>query len=143
MSLSNALDALLKNGTEAGEIPGVVAVVADRNGVIYEGSAGVRAHGGTVPMTVDTFAWFASMTKAITGTAAMQLVEQGKLDLDAPAAKVLPELGKIQVRTGWAADGKAEMAREKLSLVLDRFKEGFDTSDLRTARQLVEELAAS
>jgi len=118
MSLSNALDALLKSGTEAGEIPGVVAVAADRNGVFYEGSAGVRAHGGTVPMTVDTFAWFASMTKAVTGTAAMQLVEQGKLDLDAPAAKVLPELGKIQVRTGWAADGKAILRAPKSPITL-------------------------
>lgn len=107
MSLSTALDALLKKGTEGGEIPGVVAVAADRSGVIYEGASGVRAHGGTTPMTLDTFACFASMTKAITGAAAMQLVEQGRLDLDAPAAKVLPELGKIQVRTGWAADGKA------------------------------------
>jgi methyl acetate hydrolase len=105
MSLSNTLDALLKAATANGEIPGVVATAADRSGVIYEGAAGVRAAGGSTPMTVDTFAWYASMTKAITGAAAMQLVEQGKLDLDAPAAKVLPELGRVQVRTGWNADG--------------------------------------
>lgn len=118
MSLSTALDALLKSGTDGGQIPGVVAVAADRNGVIYEGSAGVRAHGGDVPMTVDTFAWFASMTKAVTGAAAMQLVEQGKLDLDAPAAKICPELGKVQVRTGWDANGKAILRAPKGTITL-------------------------
>lgn len=118
MSLSNALDALLKSGTDKGEIPGVVATVADRNGVIYEGAAGVRAAGGNVPMTVDTFAWYASLTKGVTATAAMQLVEQGKLDLDAPAAKVVPELDKIQVRTGWDSNGKAILRAPKSTITL-------------------------
>ena len=73
MSLNNALDALLKASTERGDIPGVIATVADRSGVIYEGAAGMRATGGSAPMTMDTFIWFASMTKAVTGAAAMQL----------------------------------------------------------------------
>ena len=118
MSLSNTLDALLREATANGAIPGVVATAADRNGVIYEGAAGVRAHGGSTPMTVDTFAWYASMTKAVTGAAAMQLVEQGKLDLDAPAGKVLPELGKVQVRTGWNADGTPILRAPKRPVTL-------------------------
>ncbi|WP_428312789.1 serine hydrolase domain-containing protein [Hydrocarboniphaga sp.] len=105
MSLNNALDAVLQAAADSGDIPGVIATVADRSGVIYEGAFGVRAVGGGVPMTMDTFIWFASLTKSLTATAAMQLVEQGRLDLDAPAASVLPEIGKIQVRTGWNADG--------------------------------------
>ena len=48
-------------------------------------------------MTPDTVCMIASMTKAVTGTAAMQLVEQGVLDLDAPAAKWAPYLGEVQV----------------------------------------------
>jgi len=118
MSLNSALDALLKASTEHGDIPGVIATVADRSGVIYEGAAGVRATGGSTPMTMDTFIWFASMTKAVTGAAAMQLVEQGKLDLDAPAAKVLPELGRIQVRTGWNADGTPILRAPKSPVTL-------------------------
>ena len=45
------------------------------------------------------------MTKAITGTAAMQLVEQGKLSLDGPGADVLPLLGELDVLTGFDDDG--------------------------------------
>lgn len=118
MSLTQTLDALLKAATDAGDMPGVVATAADRSGVIYEGAAGVRAVGGTTPMTVDTFAWYASMTKSVTGAAAMQLVEQGKLSLDAPAAKVLPELGKVQVRTGWNADGTPVLRAPKGTITL-------------------------
>ncbi|WP_439640791.1 serine hydrolase domain-containing protein [Nevskia sp.] len=118
MSLNTALDALLKASTEKGGVPGVVATVADRNGVIYEGAAGLRATGGSTPMSMDTFFWFASLTKGVTAMAAMQLVEQGKLDLDAPAGKVLPELGKVQVRTGWNADGTPILRAPKSPVTL-------------------------
>ncbi|WP_293374563.1 serine hydrolase [Nevskia sp.] len=118
MSLNQALDALLGSSTEKGAIPGVIATVADRNGVIYEGSAGVRATGGSTPMTMDTFVWFASMTKAVTAAAAMQLVEQGQLDLDAPAARVLPELASVQVRSGWDANGAAILRPPKGDVTL-------------------------
>lgn len=118
MSLNTALDALLKASTEQGDIPGVIATVADRSGVIYEGAAGMRATGGSAPMTMDTFIWFASLTKGVTAVAAMQLVEQGKLDLDAPAAKLLPELGKLQVRTGWNADGTPILRAPKTPVTL-------------------------
>jgi methyl acetate hydrolase len=57
----------------------------------------MRAAGGDVLMTPDTVVWIASMTKAVTGAAAMQLVEQGRLSLDAPAAGTLPALGRVQV----------------------------------------------
>ena len=54
-------------------------------------------------MTLDTVFWIASMTKAVTSTAAMQLVEQGKLRLDEPIADVLPELASPQVLEGFDA----------------------------------------
>jgi len=118
MSLNNALDALLQSTVEKGDLPGVIATVADRDGVIYERACGMRAVGGSTPMSMDTFVWFASLSKAVTTTAAMQLVEQGKLDLDAPAAKLLPEIGKIQVRTGWNADGSPILRAPKSPVTL-------------------------
>jgi methyl acetate hydrolase len=82
------LDALLRAAVKQKRVPLVAAMVADRRGVIYERGVGV-----------DTAAVFAiaSMTKPITSVAAMQLVEAGKLSLDAPAATYVPELGKVQV----------------------------------------------
>lgn len=102
------LDAVLGRVTEkrgAGQVPGVVAMLTDRNGTVYEGAAGLRSLGGAQPMTTDTvFAMF-STTKAVTGTAVLQCVEEGLVDLDAPAARYLPEIGKLQVIDGFDAEG--------------------------------------
>ena len=86
--------------------PGVVAAATDRDGTIYEGGFGERVIGSGVAMTTDTVGWIASMTKALTGTAAMQLVEQGRLELDRPAADWVPELSEVQVLEGFADDGE-------------------------------------
>jgi CubicO group peptidase (beta-lactamase class C family) len=69
-------------------------------------------------MTADTVVWIASMTKAVTGACAMQLVEQGRLSLDAPIATVLPELDKVQVLEGFAPDGTPRLrpARRPITL---------------------------
>jgi CubicO group peptidase (beta-lactamase class C family) len=69
-------------------------------------------------MGADTVMWIASMTKPVVGAAAMQLVEQGKLSLDAPAAKVLPELGTFKVLDGWEADGKPRLRAPKTEITL-------------------------
>jgi methyl acetate hydrolase len=79
-----AIDKVLNKPIEAGLVPGVVAVAADDSGVIYEGAFGRRAVGSTEPMTLDSVFRIASMTKAITGTAAMQLVEKGRIGLEQP-----------------------------------------------------------
>ncbi len=100
------INAALSAATEAGDVPGVVAMATDRDGVIYEGAFGKRVLGQPEPMTPDTVVWIASMTKALTSAGAMQLVEQGKLDLDAPAAKVVPEIGAAQVLEGFDAGGQ-------------------------------------
>jgi CubicO group peptidase (beta-lactamase class C family) len=105
-SRKSRIDAALHRAVEAGDVPGVVAMATDRQSVIYEGAFGKRVLGRPEPMTVDTVAWIASMTKAITAAGAMQLVEQGKLDLDAPAAKVLPEISAAQVLEGFDAGGQ-------------------------------------
>jgi len=104
--LKQRADQILGNAVAAGAVPGVVAMVTDREGTVYEGAFGERTLGGGQPMTIDTVAWIASMTKAITSVAAVQCVERGQIDLDAPAYKVLPAIGEAQVLTGFDADGK-------------------------------------
>lgn len=118
MSLSNTLDQMLAKACEGGAIPGVVATAADESGVIYEGFAGVRSIDKPDPMDLGTTALFASMTKAVTGAAAMQLVEQGKLELDAPAGKVIPYLGDVKVLEGFDADGKPKLRPAKGTVTL-------------------------
>ena len=114
---SNA-DALLQRAADTGDVPGVVAVAIDRSGVIYEGGFGLRILGQPTRMSPDTVVWIASMTKAVTGTAAMQLVEQGKVDLDSPAARWVPALGRVQVLDGWDADGQPRLRAPKRPITL-------------------------
>lgn len=105
MADKSAIDKLLQGAVSAGEVPGVVAVAADDSGVIYQGAFGRRRLTDDAPMTLDTVFRIASMTKAITGSAAMQLVEQGRLSLDQPAGEVLPGLAKPQVLEGFSDAG--------------------------------------
>lgn len=86
-------------------VPGVVAGVTDRSGTVSLQAAGVRSLETMEPMTEDTVFAIFSTTKAITGTAALQLVESGQLDLDAPAREYVPEIGELQVLDGFDADG--------------------------------------
>ena len=109
MTLKTSIDALLQAGVQSGAVPGVVAMAADRDGIIYEGAFGERTLGSGQSMTLDTVGWIASMTKALTSVAAVQCVERGQLDLDAPASKVVPEIGHARVLTGFDADGLVVM----------------------------------
>src|SRR5215510_2103867 len=113
-----AIDRLLKDAADAGDVPGVVAMATDREGAIYEGAFGQRVLGEPAPMRLDSVAWIASMTKAITGTAAMQLVEQGKLDLDAAAATVVSALGQVEVLEGFDAAGQPRTRAPKRPITL-------------------------
>ena len=118
MALKDSLDRMLQAATEAGAVPGVVAVVTDRDGLLYEGGFGERALGGGAAMTPDTVVWIASMTKAVTATAAMQLVERGLLELDAPAKAVLPYLGEVQVLEGFDGNGESRLRPPKGDITL-------------------------
>jgi methyl acetate hydrolase len=104
--MKSAADKLLKAGVSRGDVPGVVAMATDARGTTYEASFGKRVLGEAAVMTPDTVMWIASMTKAITGAAAMQLVERGKLALDAPASAVVPALGEVAVLEGFDSAGK-------------------------------------
>ncbi len=113
-----SIAAPLRRAAEAGDIPGVVAAAATRDGVIFNEGFGARDLGSGAPMVADTVVWIASMTKAITGACAMQLVEQGRLALDGDIAAVLPELGRVQVLDGFAADGTPRLRAPKRAITL-------------------------
>ena len=112
------IDAVLRRAAEAGEVPGVVALAAMPGGVVYEGAFGRRDLALGSAMTPDTIFRIASMTKAVTSVAAMQLVEAGKLELDQPIGRVLPELAAPQVLVGFDAAGKPRLrpARRPITL---------------------------
>src|SRR6202022_4015985 len=104
--LRSACDGILqKVVTGKDRVPGVVAMITNRSGNIYEGAAGKRSLGGNQPMTTDSVFAIYSTTKAITGTAALQCVEEGKLDLDAPAKNYVPDIGKLEAPDGSDAAG--------------------------------------
>ncbi|MDN5000939.1 serine hydrolase domain-containing protein [Bradyrhizobium sp. GCM10027634] len=107
-------DAILNETVTSGPgVPGVVAMVTDRNGNIYEGAAGKRRTDRPEAMTTDSSFAIFSTTKAMTGTAALQLIEEGKLDLDAPARKYAPDIGKLQVIDGFDAKGQPRLRAPK------------------------------
>lgn len=118
LRLGRQADCLLSEATSAGQIPGVSAAVTNDAETFYEGAFGVRAQGQDAPMTLDTVMWIASMTKPLVGAAAMQLVEQGKLTLDDPIARVLPDIEAIQVITGWDAQGQPYLRPPKTPITL-------------------------
>jgi methyl acetate hydrolase len=95
------IDDALRAGRERRNIPAVVAMVADGNSTLYSGAFGSRDAASKLPVNEKSLFSIMSMTKAITTTAVMQLIEQGKLKLDDPAARVLPELAKVQVISGF------------------------------------------
>ena len=105
--MTNSIDQVLRHATETGEVPGVVAIAANDREVIYEGAFGKQNINAAAPMTMDTIFRIASMTKAVTSVAAMQLVEQGKLQLDQPVASVIPAFGELQVLVGFYGDNPA------------------------------------
>jgi methyl acetate hydrolase len=107
------IDKVLKKPIETGLIPGVVALAADDGGVFYEGAFGRRAVDKPEPMTLDSVFRIASMTKAVTGTAAMQLVEEGRIGLDQPIGDVLPVVKNVKVLEGFDAGGAPRLRDPK------------------------------
>jgi methyl acetate hydrolase len=112
------IDAVLRRGVEGQEVPGVVAMAVNDKGVIYEGAFGTRDLASGPAMTLDTIFRLASMTKAVTSVAAMQLVEQGKLQLEQPIGNVLPELSAPQVLDGFDDAGAPRLRAAKRPITL-------------------------
>src|SRR5262245_24576839 len=96
------IDEILGTAVADRKVPGAVALVVDRDGVVYEGAAGrTRADGAGAAVTPTTMFRIASMTKALATVGVLQLVEQGKVGLDSPVADVLPEFGSLRVLDGF------------------------------------------
>ncbi len=121
MTLQTEVQDILDRGVGAGDVVGAAAQVVTGDGLLAAAAAGSRsaaAAPGAEPMTLDTVCWIASMTKAVTGAAAMQLVERGELHLDEPACRVLPSLAGAGVLEGFDGDGQPVVrpARGQISL---------------------------
>jgi methyl acetate hydrolase len=112
------VDEALGSAVVRGDVPGVVAMAAARDRVVYQAAFGRRALSEEAAMSTDTVFWIASMTKAITSAAAMQLVEQGKLALDNEIANVLPELAAPQVLEGFDPSGQPRLRPARRSITL-------------------------
>jgi len=112
------IDKRLRQAAERGDVPGVVAVAATREGPVYEGAFGVRSLSTGAAMTADTVFWIASMTKAVTSTAAMQLAERGRLRLDQPIGELLPELAAPEVLEGFDEAGEPKLRPAKRPITL-------------------------
>jgi CubicO group peptidase (beta-lactamase class C family) len=113
-----AIDKILTKPIDAGLIPGIVALAADDRGVVYRGAFGRRAVDKTEPMTLDSVFRIASMTKAVTTTAAMQLIEQQRIGLEQPMGDVLPAVKDVKVLEGFSADGMARLRDPKSPVTL-------------------------
>jgi methyl acetate hydrolase len=105
------IDQALREAVNARTVPGIVAIAATDRGIVYEGAFGSS-------VTADSVFWIASMTKAITATACMQLVEQGKLQLEQTMGKLLPQLEAPKVLEGFDASGAPKLRPAKRPITL-------------------------
>jgi methyl acetate hydrolase len=104
-----ALSQVLTQAVDRQDAPGVVGLVVDRKGVLFEGAAGKADVARNVTLAPDAIFYIASMTKPVTSVAIMMLVEQGKLSLDDPVSKYLPGFDHLRVLTKFnEADGTYE-----------------------------------
>jgi CubicO group peptidase (beta-lactamase class C family) len=104
-SPSDAIDSFLSARVATGDVPGVVAMVVDRQSTVYAGAFGQADVAGKRPMAKDSIFRIASMTKPVTSLAVMMLIEQQQLGLDDPLTKYLPHYGQMKVATAWRDDG--------------------------------------
>src|SRR5215213_5475400 len=118
MLVARDLDRVLMDAVDAGTVPGVVALAADAGEVVYTGAFGARGIDNDQPMRLDTVVEIASMTKAVTSVAAMQLVEQGRIALDEPVGTHVPELATVQVLEGFDAAGVPRLRPPRRAITL-------------------------
>jgi len=95
-SVSEALQAQV----EQGEVAGAVALVATPDRIAYFAACGQSDVAAKTPMSKDALFWIASMTKPVTACAILMLRDEGKLSIDDPASKYLPELAGLKTADG-------------------------------------------
>jgi methyl acetate hydrolase len=107
------IDQVLQGAVQSGSVPCVVAMAADDSGLVYEGAAGNRTPDSGDAVTPDTMLRIASMTKMVVTVAALQQMERGTLDLDAPVDTYRPEFAEVAVLDGF--DGNTPRLRPPAS----------------------------
>jgi CubicO group peptidase (beta-lactamase class C family) len=100
-----AIDRVLDYRVWSGARAGFVALVARRGSIVYARTTGYADLETRTPMTLDTPFHLASMTKPVTAVAAMRLVDEGRLDLDAPVSRYLPSFEQMRVVIRRDAEG--------------------------------------
>jgi CubicO group peptidase (beta-lactamase class C family) len=112
--VTSYLQPLVDNHTLAG----AVVLVADRNGIVYNQGVGFRDIAAQSPMASDDMFWIASTTKPMTATALMMLVDEGKVSVDDPVEKYLPEFkGQMVLAVRPDASAKPAPGAEKPAVV--------------------------
>lgn len=113
------LSRYLASAFDRGDLPGVVTLVVGRDGILYEGAAGKLDVARNVDMPANAIFRIASMTKPITSVAVMMLVESGKLGLDDPVSKYLPDFeNRHVISTFSAADGTYQSRPAKRAITI-------------------------
>lgn len=100
------LNTILQDYVEQGLLPNVVAGVASSEGTTYLESFGLKSLDANDPMAKDTIISIASMTKAVTTVAALQLVEKNHIDLDIPINAYLPEASDLEILQGFDSENR-------------------------------------
>jgi CubicO group peptidase (beta-lactamase class C family) len=103
-SQTEEIDRAMRPFVDRGEVSGVVTLVADGKKIVHLSALGHRDLANHLPMETDTIFWIASMTKIVTAVAMMMFLDKGKLSLDDPVAKFIPEFGKLKTPSGKAAN---------------------------------------
>jgi CubicO group peptidase (beta-lactamase class C family) len=97
-----AITTAVEADVASGKLPGAYLLIGRHGQVAYQRGFGVQGPGQTTPTSDETIFRVFSMTKPIVAVTAMTLVQEGKLDLDAPVSKYLPAFANIKV---WRKDG--------------------------------------
>ncbi len=127
---TETIQKILTDAVTTGDVAGVAAAVIGPSNTVFEGSAGTTILSAGQPVGPDTMFWIASMTKPLTSVAAMQLVEQGKLELDAPISNLLPELKHRQIlENGTLRAAKKQVTLRHLLTHTSGFSYGFTSTE--------------
>lgn len=118
--MNDAIDRTLQEAVESGDVPALAAIVVDKGGVVYEGQAGPGRIADAERFGPDTVYQIHSMTKPIAAAGCMQLVEAGKLDLDADCGALVPALADPEVLEGFDGAGRPKLRPAEGEITLRR-----------------------
>ncbi len=113
------MDGVLKNAVDTGQTKGVSAVVYEDGVKVYQGAFGLRDAENNLPVNEDTVFRIYSMTKPITSTIIMQMVEEGKIKLSDPASKYIPQIGQMMAFEGMSEDGMPKFAPQARPITVE------------------------